>query len=159
MMAASRWDYWIWLGFAAFALRDVAGEVRRRKRAGAVLLDLRSNRVRWYGLVGAVTIALSQLVSRAAPRVLWFGLLLLTVGFWLLESVPKRVQLREAGILLHGSLIPWGRIETCEVASIGTLSLKMPGKGWTFCCDVPPELRQSAQELLASRCQALQPKL
>jgi hypothetical protein len=153
MSLAPRGEDWFWLGISALVFPRLYAEARTRKRARDLLLDLRTSRARWYGLVSLLVVGLSLLVL-AVPRIRWVGFLLLGLGYFMLAAAPKRFQLRERGILCPGKLIPWDKIESYELSSIGTLSLKMPGKKWTFCGDVPPGLRQKAQDLLASKCQA-----
>lgn len=75
-----------------------------------------------------------------------------------IASGTRRSQFREAGFWAAGRLIPWGKIDAYEISAIGSLSLKRQVKSFEFFCDVPPALRQQAGDLLASKCQALQPR-
>ncbi|MGB7759835.1 MAG: hypothetical protein WBL61_08405 [Bryobacteraceae bacterium] len=73
-------------------------------------------------------------------------------------GITRRFQLREAGFWRAGRLIPWDKIEGCEISARPALHLKMLGDRMKYCCDVPPALRSKAEETLASKCQALQPR-
>jgi len=159
MIAVPHGVDWVLLGFCALWLTVPVGDVWRRKRAGALLLDLCGSED-WLGFViggGLITTSFFTQVVFFAPGTQWWPLIALSgMGFGFLASRNRRFQLREAGMLRPGRLIPWDRIEVYELSSIGSLSLKIPGRSWTFYCDVPPELRLKAENLLASRCRALQ---
>jgi len=115
---------------------------------------------RWFSLlVGGVIAAYGLTDIVYARGTTWSALFIVFgMGTGIIAWGTRRCQLREAGIWCAGRLIPWDKIEGYEISAIGALSLKMPGKSLKYCCNVPPALRQQVEDLLASKCQALQPK-
>jgi hypothetical protein len=80
---------------------------------------------------------------------------MLAMGIGLIDIGARRVQLREAGLWNAGRLIPWDKIEGYEITTAGSLSLKTPAGDVKCDCDVPPALRQQAEELLGSKCRVM----
>jgi hypothetical protein len=86
------------------------------------------------------------------------SLIFVGAGIGFIAWWTTRFQLCEAGFWRAGRLILWSDIEGYEITEIGALSLKVNGKSLKFYCDVPPAIRQQAEELLASKRKALQAK-
>ena len=131
----------------------------RRRNAGAVLLDLGGSKDRVFVFVFCTVPVVSGIVGMFRIHRIMFdaAFILAGVGGWLIAWQTMRIQLREAGFWNSGRPIPWDRIEAFEVSEIGTLSLKLPGESLQFYCDVPPALRAKAEDVLASKCHAVQP--
>jgi hypothetical protein len=152
---------WIWLAMAAMCLVKVGTGIRRRKNAGHVLLALGSvdGRV-FYLLIGVVLAAASLLAMFFLHRRFWFLLVPFTWGLSLIADAQRRFQIREAGLFgCDSNTIRWEKITGYEISPIGTLSLKLQSKKWTFFCDVPSEVRAEATRILALKCpEAVQSK-
>ena len=159
-MAMARGVDWWWVAFCAASFSSALLDLWCRRRAGPVLVDLGGSLDRWFSLlVGGVIAAYGLTDIVYARGTTWSALFIVFgMGTGIIAWGTRRCQLREAGIWCAGRLIPWDKIEGYEISAIGALSLKMPGKSLKYCCNVPPALRQQVEDLLASKCQALQPK-
>jgi uncharacterized membrane protein YobD (UPF0266 family) len=159
MATANGTDWWvpIWIGVL---LSVPVRNLWRRRGAGAVLLDIGLSKDR-YNLLLCVVLAAGGLfwIFREGWSVLRASMTLLGIGIGFIAWSTDRFQLRQAGFWNSGRLIPWDRIEAYEISEAGSLSVKTPGKDLKFCCDIPPALRSKTEQLLASKCPSLQPKV
>jgi len=132
----------------------------RRRGAGAVLVDMGGSKNRGILFVFSTALVVGGIVAFFRTHRLMFdaSFVLVGVGVGIITWQTMRFQLREAGFWNGNRLVPWYSIAGYEISSIGYLSLKLPDTDLQFYCDVPPALRQQADEILASRCHALQPK-
>jgi len=151
---------WEWAAYSVLLLGRPFFDLWRVGRAGAISLDLGGSAGRWFYWLFAGLVAAEGIGSFFFGRgtVLHVPVVFFALGVGVVVWRTERFQLREAGIWCAGRLIPWDKIEGYEISAIGALSLKMPGKSLKYCCNVPPALRQQVEDLLASKCQALQPK-
>ncbi len=151
---------WTWVVLAVCWCLLSAVDLWRRRGAGAVLLDLAGSLDRWsYLLLGGAIAAKGIIGIFNAHGTIWSAVLVvlgLSTGF--IAWGTKRIQLREAGIWRGGSLIPWDKIEGYEISASPAIHVKTRGKSMRYCCDLPPALRSKVEDLLVSKCQALQPK-
>jgi hypothetical protein len=157
-MAMPHGHEWIWVPALAGWMAILLDDLRRRRGVGAILLDL-GGRDWVFSALGClfVSIAIARFFfDYRAPLLAYPTFLAMGIGMIALGS--RRFQLREAGFWSKGRLIPWNQIEAYEVSETGSLSLKLPGKGLQFYCKVPPAVRAKAEDLLASKRHALQPK-
>jgi hypothetical protein len=129
-------------------------------RAGAISLDLGGSAGRWFYWLFAGLVAAGGIGSFFFGRgtVLHVPVVFFALGVGVVVWRTERFQLREAGIWCAGRLIPWDKIEGYEISASPALHLKIQGKAMKYFCDVPPALRQQAEELLASKCPMHKPK-
>jgi uncharacterized membrane protein YobD (UPF0266 family) len=159
MIAVPVAAHWRWLPLVAPWLLALLLGLWRRRGTGAVLIDMGGSKDRGFLFVFSTALVVLGIVGifRTHRIVLDTSLVLAGVGVGLITWQTMRFQLREAGFWSGNRLIPWDKIEAFEVSEIGSLSLKLSGKSQKFYCDVPPALRQQAEDLLASKCHALKP--
>jgi hypothetical protein len=152
---------WLWLVWGLFVAVMLVSEVRRRKRAGPVLLDLGvpEERVE-MGLAGRkprlilgvlqVSFGLIQILS---PKFRTPGFVFLAWGSLSLVAagIPRHIQLRQTGVLGR-KLFRWRDTEDYAITPKGNLTLKLWDSGWTYSiANVHPPKRQKVASLLASK--------
>ena len=138
--------------------------------AGGIVLDCGPHPMRWLFLLNAGLFALMGLMNAVEPILKWidgpevtweavlFGIgwpliMILFVPYWLIIA-GGRLQVRENGIWLYWGLMRWSKIGSYRWANDGTLLFL--GKGffsWSQgALPVPPEHKQTVEELLAKHC-------
>lgn len=142
------------LGWGLYLLACIIlllNEFRRRRRGGAVMLDLGFPERRSDGgfltkrataiVLGVCWIALG-IADNFIPRQRLSGLTYVLLGtFWLAASVRRRYQICVNGFLGR-KLYKWSEIQEYYLTPKGALCLKMSNRGWTgFICRIPPEPR------------------
>jgi hypothetical protein len=162
MIARPEAGDWIWLAMAAICFVNAGTEIWRRKNAGPVLLDLGSvDGHGAYTLLGVLVEAASLYMLFFLRGRIWFSsLFFLGWGFNRIIDAQRRFQIRGAGLFgPDRKMVRWDKIAGYEISPIGTLSLKLQSKKWTYFCDLMPEVRPEATRILALKCpEALQPK-
>jgi hypothetical protein len=151
-------DNWLWLVLGIMGVATMVVEIRQRKAAGAVLMDLGRGTGRLLSLAvsGFLQVGLLLTEITVSHGSIWAMIASLAgLGCGFLTVATRRFQFREAGILRRYKLIRWERIAGCQLSAIGTLSLKLRDKDWMFVCDVPCERHAEVQKLLASRFPAV----
>jgi hypothetical protein len=154
MVAMARTLDWRWLLVVVpWALVPLI-DLRRRRDAGAILLDIGGSGDRWHVLAycGMVVAGGFAGMFSGYGAVFPAFFVFLGVGAGFITWRTRRFQLCETGFWSAGRLIPWERIESYAITAIGSLNLKISGKSPKFCCDVPQALRPRAEDLLASKC-------
>ena len=146
-------DDWFWLVFGTVGFAVAVADLRRRKSGGSVLLDL-GGRTHHYDYAVTIVMMIAFLYTRmrlhADIRLPLFGVLGLASSSVL--GATRRFQIRETGLLgRRNKLIRWEKIEAYELSPVGTLSLKIRDKGWSFFCDLSPERHPELETVLASR--------
>ena len=150
---------WLWLLWGLGVAAIVVPEVSRRRRAGAVLLDLGVPEERvGMGIAGRRSrliigvLMLSLGLSEAfSPKFRVQGFVFLAWGsFSLIGGIPRHLQFREAGVLGR-KLFRWRDIQDYNVSPKGNLTLKLSGE-WIGCVgNVRPPHRQEAVGLIATK--------
>jgi hypothetical protein len=155
---------WLWpvwgLGVAAIFVP----EVRRRMRAGPVLLDLGVPEERAeMGLSGrkprlilAALMVTWGVIETFSPRFRVQGSVFIAWGSFsvVVACIPRRLQLRQAGVLGR-KLFRWEDIRDYYISPKGNLTLKLSDSGWTAAVgNVPVPQLQEVAGLLASKTAA-----
>jgi len=115
---------------------------------GGVIMGLTSGMTSILELIGGEAPSASRLSG-----VVWPAILISGVPFWLVLA-SGRLQVREGGIWLYGSLLRWSKIRSYRWANGATLSVRRKGLfSWSEgALPVPPEHKQAFDELLAQHC-------
>jgi hypothetical protein len=150
----------LWLAMAAGWFVTIGIDIRRRQKAGDVLLDLGANDGRRVHMLLGFLVEAGALYAMffLGGRIVFFSVFALGFGFFLIMDSQRRIEIREAGVFARNRVIHWQEISGYEISPIGTLSLKSQSKKLTFFCDLRPEIRPEVARILALKCsQPLQP--
>jgi hypothetical protein len=151
---------WLWAVWGLGIALIFVPEMRRRMRAGPVLLDLGVPEERVdMGLAGRksrLIFGVPQLslglIETFSPKFRIQGFVFVAWGsFSVAAAIPRRLQLRQAGVLGR-KLFRWQEIQDYYVSPKGNLTLKLAGTGWTYCVgNVSPPHRQDVASLITSK--------
>lgn len=150
---------WLWLVWGIGIALIFLPEMRRRMRAGPVLLDLgipeervgmgiagRKSRV----ILGVLMLSFG-LIETFSPRFRFHGSVFLAWGsLSVIGAVRRPFQFREAGVLGR-KLFRWQDIQDYYVGPKGNLTLKLSGEWIGAVGNIPPSYRQEAASLIASK--------
>lgn len=156
MLSPHRIMDWIWLVIGLIWVALAAVEVRKRHRAGAVLLDIGYNPQREMQLgFGVLLVAFGFCAAVTSSRYRIQGLAYVAWGMSQFALATHRLQLRQAGIFGRRKLIRWEEILEYSLDIKGQLALKLrQSQKWTSLGRVDFVQRQEVCDLLASRVPA-----